>query len=188
MTSRDVAFDHFHKLLKTSPVELLPVLDSYFNQHPQPQQINQWLGVKDHALTKLYLSRDLDAIDINLAKVVLAIYTYLASNSEAFLHDLMHFKTWLLANLSPKDLIGLASIEEIITWFLERLPYSLEEAITKTTMIKADWSNATQYLMEMREIRFIKRRIIVIQLLQQFDQIQQNPELQRWIKVKEQLI
>ena len=113
------------------------------------------------------------------AVLAVQVYERLASEEqdqakrERLLHAAMQAHAVLISRFKASD--GQSHADRLATWFIERLPMSIEEATERT----ASWSKLP--IAEIRTLREIKNRLNVLAVVESEHVLDPYPELARWL-------
>jgi len=101
----------------------------------------------------------------------------------------MKLRGWFIAKLGPKVGDNLLDPIAIKRYFLDNLPYSLEETHGKLKQ----WKNKDLPLgdrlpiEEIRKLRAIKNRLVPVKQISDCDVVSADPQLRNWLAIQEDL-
>jgi hypothetical protein len=139
--------------------------------------------------------------NLEWAKVAISVYDFLAKThpeiKNTFIRDAMMLRAYVISKLGniPDDPVLDSSY--IFNWFFNELRFSLKEALT----IASSWTDLithkrqeltqnnqyTALLEEIRELRQIKNKLAVIQVLAQNNPSYLDEEINTWLSIQEKL-
>jgi hypothetical protein len=150
------------------------------------ENFNWWLGVAEYATNQFDFRSSSDEEAIAWAKVAVFAYHYPSINcglSVAQSTELseMLFRLRLLERFGVNYNSDLLNPKVIEDWFWARLEFSLEEAKELSKI----WMSLP--VEKIRDLRRLKSRTRVIELLAERNQLSDNPAFKDWLSLKNKL-
>lgn len=173
-------------LLKQEPAELYNWLKAVREgTNTVTEDVNWWLGIAQSATSKA--TKETDAkVKLQWAEIALLVYEYLAedldrTSRDSFETSAMMFRALMVSQLGINFENPVLNPNLVEDWFFKRLPLSIEEAANKA----ANWPERP--IEEIRQLRRIKNRLLVIKELRKEGYLKDNAELSKWIEISESL-
>lgn len=124
--------------------------------------------------------------DLAWARVTLSLYQYLLQQADraqwVFLYDrMMEFKAYCIIHFGEKDGDQLLDIHQILDWFVQSLPFSLQEARRYLAAFPhVGWT-------EMRQLKDIHNRLWMLHALSVAGRFSPEGEVKEWLALRDKL-
>lgn len=134
-----------------------------------------------------------DHLDTAWAKVAVHAYELRArlvpEFAQSAVDKAMKLRGWFIAKLGPKVGDNLLDPTAIKSYFLDNLPYSLEETHEKLKQRKnKDLPLGDRLpIEEIRKLRAIKNRLVPVKQIADCDVVPADPQLRNWLAIQEDL-
>jgi hypothetical protein len=189
----------FQELIHQAPDHVLEfVRQTWPIDEPPPETLksaNWWLGIAQDAAAKTFFHKlhpKPHEINLTWARVAVEIYERLSKHSSHHspAYSMMLFKARLISSEIPELDRSLANVDEIVAWFYDNLPLTIDEAKSllplKMAQTKelASEEEGRKYLLSLFNMR---DRLEVLALLRERGHLQPNEELDNWINLVEQI-
>lgn len=151
-----------------------------------PSDFN-WLGL---AYSAAEAARDLaargDRAALAWAGAAISVYDYLASEAAAdvtseFERDAMFVRAAMIAGFGAVPGHPVLDIATIERWFIDRLPWSRDEAMS----MAENWTQRP--IDQIRQLREIKNRLAVIKSVMDAGYLRDNEPLRQWVEIRDSL-
>ncbi|MCC5647993.1 hypothetical protein LC607_34850 [Nostoc sp. CHAB 5824] len=191
-------------LLQQDVEQVQSWLKSVLSEQEQVPENFNWLGLAEsstfNAQELVGKSNEDNLSSLAWAEVSISIYEFLAKNnsrfSDRYLSSSMSLRAYMIIRIGTISGHSILDIEQILDWFFARLEFSYEEALIKATawrdaLSKNNPEDNQKYfdanLEDIKILRDIKNRLIIIKLLYDNKKIDTTKELNAWISLWEKL-
>ena len=151
-----------------------------------PRYGNWWLGLADSIRSKVFRE---EPPNLEWAQIAVSIYEsmnrYTPGGCEGCMLSSMMFRAKLICMLGTKQGDSILNIETIVSWFLENLPMTREEAAGKIQLPLKQL--ADNHMDDLTALRRIKNRLAVLKTLSDRAEIQSNTEIKEWLGLRDKL-
>jgi hypothetical protein len=175
------------QLMKQGTVEVKAWLqEAWESDSALPKYGNWWLGLAESAYAKIFQQ---SPPNLKWAHIATSIYEnvnrYSPNGCESCMISSMMLRARLINILGANADDSLLNVQIIQDWFLKSLPLSFDEVESK---IKLPFKQlADSYPDDLMQLRMIKNRLGVIQVLSGRNEIQLDVELKKWLNIREKL-
>ncbi len=149
-----------------------------------PEDFN-WLGLAEAATFTAQ-----EGNDLMWAQVAVAVYDHLASgsamgNGSGYANSAMHLRAVMIRRFGPCDGDPVLDVHRLVQWIRDSLTLPSHEAVRRATAWRdADMEEQLRRIDDVRQLRAIKNRLAVLELVAAPGPFHPPADVQLWLDVR----